>query len=107
MKHREMILDGSIPASQSEASERGIDRNQTVQKPQTVASWRSRTVLRLGCQGLLPLDIARETGIPVSTVYRHYWMWFGKRRAQIARRKQAVENLVQMWERDHVEPERL
>jgi len=107
LKNRAMNLDGSIPAVQSEAGKRGRDRTQTTHKLQSVASWRSLTVLRLGCQGLSPQDIIRETGIPRSTVYQYYWNWFGKRRAQIARRKQAVENLVQMWERDHVEPERL
>jgi len=95
-----MSLEGAIPLSQNEAGERSSDRDQIAQKQQDVASWRSLTVRRLGNQGLLPQDITRETGIPRSTVYRYYWKWFGKRQAQIARRKQAAELLAQMWERD-------
>ena len=102
-----MNFDESIPARQSEASMQCNNHNQTAQKAQTDASERSRTILRLGCQGLLPQDIARETGIPVSTVYRHYWMWFGKRRALSARRRQAVEQLKQIWQQHRAESERL
>ena len=93
-------MEGAISLQQNEASKHGSDRNQIAQKQQSVASWRSLTVLHLGNQGLLPQDIVRETGIPRSTVYRYYWKWFGKRQAQIARRKQAAELLAQMWERD-------
>ena len=88
--------------SESEATKRACD-NQC----QSAASWRSLIVLRLGNQGLLPQEIARETGIPVSTVYRYYWIWFGKRRAQVARHRQAARLLAQTWEQDHTELQQL
>lgn len=88
--------------SKSETTNRVRD-NQS----QSAASWRSLMVLRLGNQGLLPQEIARETGIPVSTVYRYYWIWFGKRRAQVARHKQAAKLLAQTWEQDQAELQRL
>lgn len=86
-----MVKNWSAPISDIEANRRAGGRRRINKQRQIESFWLGLEVWRLGRQGLLPLEIAAELDIAPVTAYRHYWRYFGKRRAMIAKAKALAE----------------